>query len=233
MRPLTFLLIILTGLLGARSCGAEPNEWSPSCRANAEGYIVGDSLARCDSLILSAIIGVNHLDESSSGTDCDNGDGLLTALELGTQEWRFGRLVVLNGGRYGYQLDSIPPSIGRLTALVRLDLSNNRLARLPDSLGELQQLEQLICAANRLTSLPDSIGALVKLRYLNLAANRLTHVPLSLGRLVNLERLDLADNRIYSLPDTVWLLPKLRSVNLSGNPIAASGTIPRRWRTSR
>ncbi len=91
------------------------------------------------------------------------------------------------------KLGFLPPNIGNLQALEKLDLSFNHLQTLPESIGNLSALQELVIKNNESISLPDSIGNLINLRELNLSndqqmnpKNRLATLPESIGNLKNL-----------------------------------------------
>ena len=85
---------------------------------------------------------------------------------------------------FGFRLiGRIPGSLGKLTALERLDLSVNELHReIPAELGGLTNLESLDLQVNHLTGeVPASFGRLQKLEKLHLGGNELTGcIPQSL-----------------------------------------------------
>lgn len=55
------------------------------------------------------------------------------------------------------QVDWLPDSIGKLSSLVTLDLSDNRIVALPDTFGGLSSLTKVDLHANRIGELPGSI----------------------------------------------------------------------------
>jgi Leucine-rich repeat (LRR) protein len=77
----------------------------------------------------------------------------------------------------GNQLESLPESIGNLTALEDLALSGNRLAALPAGATALPKLRRLAVNGNRLTAVPEEWGVCKELQELHLQGNRLTAVP--------------------------------------------------------
>ncbi len=108
----------------------------------------------------------------------------------------------------------IPSSIGKMTNLFRLDLSNNLLkGSVPSSIGNLTRLDELYLSFNQLSgSIPSSFGNLSNLGFLNLSHNELSgSIPSSFGNL-DLFRLDLSYNRLSgSIPSSFGKL-----VNLGG-----------------
>lgn len=117
------------------------------------------------------------------------------------------------------QIEWVPDSIGKLSSLITLDLSENRIVALPTTIGGLSALTKLDLHSNRISELPDSIGDLLSLVYLNLSANQLSSLPATLGRLVRLQELDLSSNRLSLLPDTVGSLVSLKKLNVETNDI--------------
>ncbi|XP_020228034.1 plant intracellular Ras-group-related LRR protein 4 [Cajanus cajan] len=117
------------------------------------------------------------------------------------------------------QVDWLPDSIGKLSSLVTLDLSENRIMALPATIGGLSSLTRLDLHSNRITELPDSVGNLLSLVYLDLRGNQLTLLPASFSRLVRLEELDLSSNQLSALPDSIGSLVSLRILNVETNDI--------------
>eukprot|EP00258_Populus_trichocarpa_P045400 XP_024461419.1 plant intracellular Ras-group-related LRR protein 4 [Populus trichocarpa] len=117
------------------------------------------------------------------------------------------------------QVDWLPDSIGKLSSLVTLDLSDNRIVALPDTIGGLSSLTKLDLHANRIGELPGSIGDLLSLVVLDVRGNQLSSLPATFGRLVRLQELDLSSNRLSSLPDTIGSLVSLKNLNVETNDI--------------
>ncbi|XWS42252.1 hypothetical protein CRYUN_Cryun17cG0152300 [Craigia yunnanensis] len=117
------------------------------------------------------------------------------------------------------QIDWLPDSIGKLSSLITLDLSDNRIVALPDTIGDLSSLKKLDLHSNRIAQLPDSIGDLLSLVFLDLSANQLSSLPATFGRLVRLEELDFSSNRLPLLPDSVGSLISLKKLNVETNDI--------------
>ena len=122
----------------------------------------------------------------------------------------------------------IPPESGNLVNLMRLDLSYNQLHGeiLPES-GNLVNLRRLDLSYNQLHGeIPPELGNLVKLAELDLFDNQLQGgIPAELGNLVNLELLDLSDNNLSGdIPLELGNLTNLRDLLLYDNRL--SGEIP-------
>ncbi|GMI68973.1 plant intracellular ras group-related LRR 4 [Hibiscus trionum] len=117
------------------------------------------------------------------------------------------------------KIDWLPDSIGKLSSLITLDLSDNRIVALPDTIGGLSSLKKLDLHSNKIAQLPDSIGDLLSLVFLDLSANQLSSLPATFGRLVRLEELDLSSNHLPSLPDTIGSLISLKKLNVETNDI--------------
>jgi internalin A len=143
-----------------------------------------------------------------------------------------------------HQLTRLPPGIGRLTHLQRIDLNGNELTELPIEITELNNLLYLSLANNKITAVPREIGHLADLRHLylgsneltelspaigqlrdlqhfSLTSNQLTHLPREIGLLTNLQYLDLTDNQLTALPPEIGQLTNLQQLNLTGNRLTA------------
>ena len=138
-----------------------------------------------------------------------------------------------NGRVTGLELDnnmrgSIPPELGNLDKLQRLDLSGNELSGLiPSELGNLQNLQYLNLDDNELSgSIPPELGNLQNLQYLNLDDNRLRGlIPPELGNLQNLQTLRLFYNDLRgSIPSELGNLRNLQYLTFQANGLC--GPIP-------
>ena len=100
----------------------------------------------------------------------------------------------------GIVSESILSSIGNLTNLTSLEISNNinLTGNIPSSIGNLNNLTSLILSNNNLTgNIPSSIGNLTNLKYLYLASNQLDgSIPSEIGKLTSLEILVLNSNKL-------------------------------------
>nr|DAD46504.1 TPA_asm: hypothetical protein HUJ06_016441 [Nelumbo nucifera] len=117
------------------------------------------------------------------------------------------------------QIEWLPESIGKLSSLINLDLSENRIVALPATIRGLSSLAKLDLHSNRISELPESIGDLFSLVYLDLRGNQLTSLPFTFGKLARLEELDLSSNRLSWLPDSIGTLVSLKKLNLETNDI--------------
>ena len=126
-------------------------------------------------------------------------------------------------------LTELPPEIGRLTTLEKLDLgygwerpgAYNRLTTLPPEIGQLTALTDLGLSSNHLTALPPEIGQLTALTDLDLSSNHLTVLPPEIGQLTALQFLFLDSNHLTTLPPEICQLFVLRELNLCGNALTA------------
>lgn len=117
------------------------------------------------------------------------------------------------------QIEWLPDSIGKLSSLMTLDLSENRIVALPATIGGLSSLTKLDLHSNRIAELPDCIGNLLSVVVLDLRGNQLTSLPATFCRLVRLEELDLSSNRLSSLPESIGSLVKLKKLSVETNDI--------------
>ncbi|KAK9069391.1 hypothetical protein SSX86_011294 [Deinandra increscens subsp. villosa] len=117
------------------------------------------------------------------------------------------------------QIEWLPDSIGKLSSLITLDLSENRLVALPSSIGSLSSLTKLDLHSNKIIELPESIGDLLNLVHLDLRANQLTSLPPTFGKLFCLEELDLSSNNLSLVPESICSLTRLQKLNIETNNI--------------
>ena len=180
--------------------------------------------------------------EATGGPNWVNNENWLTDAPLG--EWygvdtdNSGRVVRLDlDGRWDsdareYILHGlsgpVPPELGNLANLTRLDLGHNFLSGpVPPELGRLTDLESLHLGGNGLTGpIPTELGELASLTGLWLYSNSLTGpVPPELGRLADLESLHLGGNDLSGpIPPELGRLADLESLNLDYNDL--TGPIP-------
>ncbi|KAK4424137.1 putative LRR receptor-like serine/threonine-protein kinase [Sesamum alatum] len=123
---------------------------------------------------------------------------------------------------------AIPFTIGNLSSLVELHLSNNNLTGVvPSSLGQLFGLSVLDLSQNLLTgSIPASFAALGNLTLLDMSLNFLSGViPPGIGTLSGLQFLNLSGNSLSSsIPAQLGDLSSLVELDLGFNSL--SGSVP-------
>jgi Leucine-rich repeat (LRR) protein len=122
----------------------------------------------------------------------------------------------------------IPPGLGALDRLERLNLGRNRLSGgIPSSFGQLSELRQLALVDNGLSgTVPAELGDLGRLELLELGRNQFVgEIPAELGELANLTQLDLGENLLTgTIPPELGDLERLQSIDLHGNQL--SGSVP-------
>ena len=131
-----------------------------------------------------------------------------------------GRVVELVLDQFGLT-GAVPAEIGRLSALMRLDLFYNQLTSVPAEIGQLTSLRELTLDGNPLTSVPAEIGQLTSLEQLNLNSNQLTSLPVEIYQLTSLEHLNLNSNQLTSVPAEIGQLASLRVLGLDGNQLTS------------
>ncbi|KAL5980533.1 Plant intracellular Ras-group-related LRR protein 5 [Asimina triloba] len=122
-------------------------------------------------------------------------------------------------GKLMDQIEWLPVSLGKLSDVTDLNLSENRIMALPSSISSLKCLVKLDIHSNQLVNLPDSFGELSYLMDLDLHGNRLKSLPESFGNLTNLANLDLSSNQLSVLPDCIGNLTNLRILNVETNEL--------------
>lgn len=104
-------------------------------------------------------------------------------------------------------------------AVLRLDLSRQKLQAFPMEIFQLSQLQELRLNKCRLSELPDEFFLLPDLQILQCQHNELDTIPSSIFQLSSLKVLDFADNLIEIVPDEITQLSALETLALWDNPI--------------
>ncbi|KAH7863164.1 hypothetical protein Vadar_014146 [Vaccinium darrowii] len=122
-------------------------------------------------------------------------------------------------GKLMETIEWLPVSLGKLSNIYELNLSQNRIMALPSTIGSLLALTKLDLHSNQLINLPESFGELGNLTDLDLHANMLKSLPASFGNLNNLINLDLCSNHFTHLPDVIGKLTSLKKLNVETNEL--------------
>ncbi|KAH8905327.1 adenylate cyclase [Coniochaeta sp. PMI_546] len=113
-------------------------------------------------------------------------------------------------------LDKFPPFLCELGALVDLDLSFNLIGSFPEEIGKLTALEKFVVTNNRLSgTVPETFRRLRSLRELDVRYNALTDLDI-VSELPKLEMLAADHNAISGF---VGSFERIRSLRLDANPI--------------
>lgn len=125
-------------------------------------------------------------------------------------------------------IGSIPDTtIGKLTKLQTLDLSNNKITGLPSDLWSLSSLNRLNLSSNRISGpLPSNIGNFGSLEIFDISSNNFSgEIPAAMSSLVSLQVLKLDHNGFeQSIPSGIVNCQSLVSIDLSSNRL--SGSLP-------
>ena len=133
-------------------------------------------------------------------------DGLLNLTGLLT--------LIMNGNR----IRELPQKgLGNLKTLRCLELSGNCIVDLPESLGELTTLETIDVSNNQLTSI-DQMKKLDNLTSIKADANAIESIEnLKLKNKQRLEHLSLSSNKLASIPDDIQHCKQLKRLLLLDN----------------
>ncbi|CAL5422259.1 unnamed protein product [Camellia sinensis] len=124
----------------------------------------------------------------------------------------------------GTDISELPPSVGHLTNLGLISLSNcKNLRSIPDSICQLKDLRTLILSGcSKLDKLPPDLGVLYRLYELRLEWTAIRQLPSSVGRLKELEILRLegckgisSNSMTSELAAALSGLESLRTLDLS------------------
>ena len=128
----------------------------------------------------------------------------------------FNNLKTLELSHYDISLQTLPDSIGNLTSLTTLSLTDcMNLVNLPETIGELTSLTTLkLFQCHALINLPVSINKLTSLT--TLKSNSLKDVTIeAIMALTALTTLDLRECYLLKLPDSIGSLRNLRTLDLT------------------
>ncbi|WJX88287.1 Plant intracellular Ras-group-related LRR protein 4 [Trifolium repens] len=184
---------------------------------NIDGYAVGQKL-----LFKPNFVDNSSIVHASISGEKDDGENKLSLIKLanlievyakkGTSELNLQNKLM-------DKVDWLPDSLGKLSSLITLDLSQNRIINLPFTIGKLSSLTHLDLHSNQIKELPDSIENLINLTHLNVSGNMLSSLPQSFTKLTRLEELNLNSNQLSLIPDSIGSLVNLRVLNIETNDI--------------
>jgi len=169
--------------------------------------------------------------KATGGPNWTNNENWLSSKPIG--EWfgvttdESGRVIELVRTFADNMIGEIPPEIGMLDELRKLNLSGELTGTIPPEIGNLSKLEELLLMFNELTGeIPPELGQLSNLKRLQLTGNNLYgEIPPELANLRNLEGLNLAINELDGrIPPELGQLQKLEWLGLNNNLLR--GEIP-------
>ncbi|XP_068649946.1 plant intracellular Ras-group-related LRR protein 5-like isoform X2 [Aristolochia californica] len=151
----------------------------------------------------------------------DNGDklSLIKVASVIETTVKTGAEVLNLQGKLMDQIEWLPQSLGKLSDITELNLSENRIMALPSSISSLKCLAKLDIHSNQLINLPEAIGELSSLVDLDLHANRLKSLLASIGNLTNIINLDLSSNQLSVLPVAIGNLTRLKRLTVETNDL--------------
>src|SRR5258706_2984878 len=117
------------------------------------------------------------------------------------------------------QLTELPDSLGQLSQLETLSLSQNQLKELPKSIERLTNLKSLSVPGNQLKNLPEWVSNLSQLQFLDISKNQLMRLPESFANLENLKIFEAFENLLQTLPESFRQLVQIHKLNLSNNKL--------------
>ena len=130
------------------------------------------------------------------------------------------RLEVTVDGEGYSALNTLPESIGKLSRLTSLTISDCAVGSLPASLANCRALRTIKVMRCGINQLHDSLGGLPSLEKLELYDHGFATVPPVIRLLRNLKRLNLGDGSLSQVPSWLVELP-LKYLNLSENELIA------------
>ncbi|KAK9266908.1 hypothetical protein L1049_027167 [Liquidambar formosana] len=196
----------------------------PVEKSGRKSLIIGESLIKERKFEESERDGLKGLMKSSSSKaafSSDEGDSeklsLMKVAALIENSAKTGAVVLDLQGKLMDKIEWLPLSIGKLSDVTELNLSENRIMALPTTIGSLKALTKFDIHSNQIINLPDSFGELINLTDLDLRANMLKSLPANFGNLRKLVNLDLSSNQFTQLPQLIGSLIRLKRLNAETN----------------
>ena len=109
----------------------------------------------------------------------------------------------------GQSAERVGAAISANGGMRELTLTGCDLSALPETIGLLTKLEKLVVSENKLTELPAAIKGCVSLTSIDANDNQLKTLPAELGELTELTQLLLYKNQLTAVPETLGKLAKL------------------------
>ncbi|CAI9740070.1 leucine-rich repeat-containing protein 57 [Octopus vulgaris] len=119
-----------------------------------------------------------------------------------------------------------------LKKLECLSVDNNYLTRLPASLGSLTALRTINLSNNKIDVFPEQLCQLLNLDSVNLSCNHITRLPSSINSLQAIE-LNLNQNQLSTLPEDIADCPRLKVLRLLENCLDISAFTPKIMKNSK
>lgn len=121
---------------------------------------------------------------------------------------------------YNNLAGDIPPEVGNLDSLSKLNIGSNFINSIPSSIGSLVTLDTLLLDNCPIALLPTEIGNLVDLKLLDISHTEITIIPDEIGELLCLEYLIAWDGVLESIPETIGNLTSLKEIYMPLNNIS-------------
>ncbi|CAH1453414.1 unnamed protein product [Lactuca virosa] len=175
-----------------------------------ESLLISNKISKVESfkgLVMSSSTKATNL--PSGVEECEKLSMMKVAALIETIAKQDGKVLDLQS-KLMENIEWLPVSLGKLSNITELNLSDNKIMALPQSITNLTSLTKLDVHSNQLINLPDSFGGLVNLLDLDLHANRLKSLPESFGNLSSLMNLDLSSNHFTHLPDLIGELNSMQ-----------------------
>ena len=115
---------------------------------------------------------------------------------------------------FSSEVDKLPPEIGLLTKVKRINFTGCKITKLPPEIGKLADLKKLNFSGCQLTALPKEIENLKNLEELTLNKNKLSSLPPEIGQLSNLKVLHILSDNIKDLPPEIGKLSNLEELHI-------------------
>jgi hypothetical protein len=118
-----------------------------------------------------------------------------------------------NNRLVGYEfgdIDTMPPDIGKLTALRTTTIfgsSNNKFANLPTEIKNCVALTEIDLTLNQFTTFPKELCYVKGLKKIVFRGNKISLIPPEVKLLLSLVTLDLYANELITLPKEIFELP--------------------------